>query len=139
MPSAKMEHAVALVLAHSDDFAARAPLPDDAVLDHVAHESGLPLPDDYRTLVQRAGNVSLTKELLQPRADREGRLNLLSAIAEARASGVPAEWLPICRDNGDYYCLLPDGSVHLWSHGAMFQGQWSDLSDWVVDSFLNGN
>lgn len=139
MPSAKMEQAIALLLAHGDACATRLPPPGDAVLNDIARESGLPLPDDYRTLVQRAGNISLTRELLQPRAGRGGRLNLLSAIAEARASGVPAEWLPICRDNGDYYCLLPDGSVRLWSHDAMFEGEWSDLPDWVVDSFINGN
>ncbi len=139
MPSTKIAQAVAMILQHDDALAAPIPLPDEATLDWIEAESGITLLPDYRYLAQKAGNIALSKELLQPRADCEGRLNLLAAITAARASGMPADWLPICRDNGDCYCLLPDGSVRLWSHDAMFEGHWTDLSDWVVDSFINGN
>jgi hypothetical protein len=139
MISEKIRQAVRLMEAQTDRFTTLIPLPDDTTIQYVEHKIGLKLPEDYRYLVQNAGNIVLTKELLYLRADSEGRCNILPSIASARDSGLPTDWLPICRDNNDYYCLLPDGSVELWSHDQIFEGHWSDLSDWVVDSFINGN
>jgi hypothetical protein len=139
MVSARIQEAVGLLKKHDDGFVSPILPPDDDVILHVEGEIGLKLPADYRYLVQNAGHICLRKELLYLRADGEGRCNIIPSIATARELGVPIEWLPICRDNGDYYCLLPDGSVELWSHDQMFEGRWSDLSDWVVDSFINGN
>ncbi len=139
MLSAEIREAVRLVETHDDRFVSPVPLPDDDVIRYVEDEIGLKLSADYRYLVQNAGNIVLSKELLYLRADREGRCNILPSVASARESGVPRDWLPICQDNGDYYCLLPDGSVQLWSHDQMFEGHWFDLSDWVLDCFINGN
>lgn len=139
MLSAKIREAVRLIEMQEDRFTSPIPLPDDTVIEYVEHEIGLKLTDDYRYLVKNAGNIVLTQELLYLRSDREGRCNIIPSIASAREAGVPIEWLPICRDNGDYYCLLPDGSVKLWSHNHMFEGRWAHLSDWVVDCFINGN
>ncbi|WJH40207.1 SMI1/KNR4 family protein [Aliirhizobium terrae] len=139
MASAKIQEAVELLKKHDDGFVSPILPPDDDVIQYVEGAIGLKLPTDYRYLVQNAGHIVLSKELLYLRADGEGRCNIIPSIATARESGVPNDWLPICRDNGDYYCLLPDGSVELWSHDQMFEGRWSDLSDWVVDSFVNGN
>ena len=139
MATAKIREAVELIQASPDGFTSQIPLPDDSTIEYVEAESGLQLAPDYRYLVQNAGNIVLRKELLYLRTNREGRSNLLSAIFAARQSGVPSDWLPICRDNADYYCLLPDGTVRLWSHDNMFEGRWTDLSDWVVDSFIHGN
>ncbi len=139
MATAKIREAVDLARSHEDAFVTRVPLPSDEVIRYVEAESGFHLSADYRYFVQNAGNLVMSKELLYLTADREGRSNLLVVIAEARQAGVPADWLPICEDNSDYYCLLPDGSVQLWSHDGMFEGRWADLSDWVVDSFVRGN
>lgn len=139
MASVKIQEAVRLLKKHDDGLVSPILPPDDDVILYVEGEIGLKLSADYRYLVQNAGHISLSKELLYLRADGEGRSNIIPSIASARKSGVPTDWLPICRDNGDYYCLWPDGSVELWSHDQMFEGRWSDLSDWVVDSFINGN
>jgi hypothetical protein len=113
MATTKIREAVKQIQATPDAFTSQLPLPDDETIKYVETESGIQLSLDYKHLVQNAGNVVLSKELLYLRRDREGRCNLLSAIFDARESGVPSDWLPICRDNADYYCLLPDGSVHL--------------------------
>lgn len=139
MATTKIQEAVKQIQATPDAFTSQLPLPDDETIEYVETEIGIQLPPDYRHLAQNAGNVVLSKELLYLRRDREGRCNLLSAIFDARKSGVPSNWLPICRDNADYYCLLPDGSVNLWSHDGMFEGRWDDLSDWIIDSFIQGN
>ena len=139
MQSDRIREAVALVTSQDDRFVSPVPLPDDHVIDCVEGEIGLKLTEDYRYLVKNAGNIVLTKELLYFRSDIEGRCNIVPSVAGARRAGVPIEWLPICRDNDDYYCLLPDGSVELWSHDNMFEQRWPDLAEWVVDSFINGN
>nr|WP_250810711.1 SMI1/KNR4 family protein [Neorhizobium tomejilense] len=139
MPTSKIEDVVQLLQAQADRYKTLIPLPDDDAIRYVEAKSGLVLPPDYKYLVQNAGNIALSKDLLYLRDDEIGRGNLLVAIHSARQAGVAADWLPICHDNGDYYCLLPDGSVQLWSHDGMFEGRWLDLADWVVDSFIGGN
>ncbi|MGI2032772.1 SMI1/KNR4 family protein [Rhizobium panacihumi] len=139
MVTAKIREAVELVRGHPEAITSQIPLPDESVIQYVEAESGIRLHQDYRYFVQSVGNIALAKELLYLRENREGRLNILRVIDEARQSGVPADWLPICRDNGDYYCLLPDGTVQLWTHDDMFEGRWPDLSEWVIDSFVHGD
>ncbi|WP_408962382.1 SMI1/KNR4 family protein [Neorhizobium sp. BETTINA12A] len=115
------------------------PLRDDSVIQYVEGEIGLRLTEDYRYLVKNAGNIVLTKELLYLRADSDGRCNIVPSVAGARKAGVPIDWLPICRDNDDYYCYYRAGPSNIWSHDQMFEQRWADLSDWVIDSFINGN
>ncbi len=139
MVTAKIRESVELVRSRSEAITSQIPLPGDGVIQYVESESGFRLHQDYRYFVQNAGNIVLTKELFYLCENHEGRLNLLRVIDEARQSGVPADWLPICQDNGDYYCLLPDGTVQLWSHDDMFEGRWADLSDWLLDCFIHGS
>lgn len=93
----------------------KAPLPDDALLKAYVKELGTSFSDDYRRFLKSASNVFYgTIEPLTVTERRDMRGELAGAVAEARQLGMPDGWLPICEDNGDYYCLLPSGEVRFW-------------------------
>ena len=61
----------------------------------------------------------------------------LEAIAkEAWASGVPKALIPICEDNGDYYCVNELDEVVFWSHIGCSREKWLSIDDWIEDVWL---
>ena len=44
---------------------------------------------------------------------------------------LPRDLLPICEDNGDYYCMNAVGEVVYWSHDGVSDEKWSDLATWI--------
>jgi hypothetical protein len=71
--------------------------------------------------------------------DENSIISYIYAIKDARQMGVPEHWLPICEDNGNYYCLLPDGSVHFWDHNGTTDEKWNSLADWINIVWIQGN
>ncbi len=63
---------------------------------------------------------------------------LLTTIQKARSAGLLDNWLPICEDNGDYYCIAPDGRVRFWSHDGPSDESWPDLATWVGEVWIQG-
>jgi hypothetical protein len=97
---------------------------------------GRKLPADYVQLQLGAGDVvfgTLEPATLQPES---GHTYIGSVVEGARAAGVPASLLPICEDNGAYYCLSPDGEVQYWDHGPTKE-KWASLAAWVRDVWLS--
>ena len=70
--------------------------------------------------------------------NRDSPRELLSTVAGARKQGVPESWLPICEDNGNYYCLLEDGSVSYWSHDGPYDETWPSLANWIKYAWVEG-
>ena len=64
---------------------------------------------------------------------------LFFGIKEGRQVGVPVDWLPICEDNGDYYCFVPDGKIRFWDHNGASDEHWPDLATWVKEVWIDGN
>lgn len=97
---------------------------------------GMKLPPDYVQLQLGAGDV--TFGTLEPATLQAGSGHtFIGSVAEgARAIGVPSGLLPICEDNGAYYCLAPDGRVRYWSPTGPSQEEWASLAEWVRDVWL---
>lgn len=54
------------------------------------------------------------------------------ALAAWAAVGLPRSLLPICEDNGDYFCMDAVGRVVFWSHdGRIRPESWPNLADWI--------
>ena len=64
------------------------------------------------------------------------RLELKTIIDEARSIGVPKAWLPFCEDNGNYYCLLEDGTVAFFDHNGRSDEKWQSLADWIIEVWI---
>jgi hypothetical protein len=108
--------------------------PDD--IERAEITLGRKLPPDYVQLQLGAGDVvfgTLEPATLQPES---GHTYIGSVVEGARAVGIPASLIPICEDNGAYYCLAPDGRVQYWSHGPTKE-EWASLYAWVRDVWLS--
>lgn len=105
--------------------------PDDALINSYQKEIGFCFSDDYKFFLKNASTIFYgTIDPLVITSDKSNRSELSKAIVEARAIGVPQDWLPICEDNGDYYCLTDHG-ICFWSSDGSSSDCWSDLSEWI--------
>ncbi|RML47676.1 hypothetical protein APX70_02631, partial [Pseudomonas syringae pv. maculicola] len=41
-------------------------------------------------------------------------------------------------DNGNYYCLLEDGSVIYWVHDGRSNETWPSLASWIKHAWIDG-
>jgi hypothetical protein len=108
--------------------------PDDIARAEVTF--GRKLPPDYVQLQLGAGDVTfgpIEPATLQPES---GHTHIGSVIEGARAVGLPASLLPICEDNGAYYCLAPDGKVQYWLPTGPTNEEWASLAEWVREVWL---
>lgn len=118
----------------------KTPAPDDTLLSEYEKDVGFVFSDEYRFFLKNASNIFFgTKEPLIATREKKDRCELSTAIQEARQIGVPADWLPICEDNGDYYCIVPGGEIRFWSHDGATTESWQDLADWIKDVWISGN
>jgi hypothetical protein len=58
------------------------------------------------------------------------------AQAAWRDLGLPNELLPICEDNGDYYCITDSGEIVFWSHHGSADERWPDLAAWIQEVWI---
>lgn len=121
-----------------DPIGRKQPLPDDALIEKYEQAIGLSFSDDYKVFLKTVSNAfvgyispfTLNEQLMKDYGD------LRVGLDEGRKIGVPRDWLPICEDNGDYYCLAPDGSVRFWDHSGSSDEIWPDLATWAKEVWL---
>jgi hypothetical protein len=49
---------------------------------------------------------------------------------------VPRKLLPICEDNGDYYCMNKKGEIVFWSADGASDEKWKDLATWIEEVWI---
>lgn len=118
----------------------KIPLPDDALIARYEAATGFEFSEDYKKFLKSISNAFIG--YLSPLTLNEemGGVygELRSAIEQGRSAGLPHDWLPICEDNGDYYCIAPDGKIHFWDHNGPTTETWPDLATWANDVWLGG-
>lgn len=118
----------------------KADLPNDALLDSYEKDIGCIFSMDYRKLLKEANNIFYgTIELLLVTNDKKYSSELSIVLNDAREQGLPKDWLPICEDNGSYYCLVPDGTIRYWTLDGYSNDSWENLANWVEQVWINGN
>jgi len=138
--NAALKQAIARLLQQKDDLPVTHVLPCDALLDEYEQRLEIGFHQDFRDFIKQVGyascngleNLTLSQEPLN-----DG--DLLEYSRYAREIGVPKDWLPIMHDNGDYFCLKPDGTVVFWSHNGTTDEQWNNLAAWIENVWLDGN
>ncbi len=61
----------------------------------------------------------------------------LPAVAkDAAECGVPKDLVPLCEDNGDFYCVTSEGKVVFWSHDGASQEVWQNIEAWIEDVWM---
>jgi hypothetical protein len=106
-------------------------LPTERDVQAVERELGVTFHPDYRQFLLEASDVTLGA--LEPATITEpgSHTHLPRVARDAWDLGVPRELLPICEDNGDYYCMDATGRIAFWSHDGGFTGRWPDLATWI--------
>lgn len=95
------------------------------------------IPVTYREFLLHTGHLIYGK--LEPAtvADAHAHNYLPEMAAEAWARGMPREYIPLCEDDGNIYCIGEDDTVYLWRPGSeeveeCFENVWY----WVKDIWL---
>lgn len=101
---------------------------DDIIIDRFTKIHGLSISEEYKYFLKEVRNIEFGT--LEPYSVIE-LSKLWKAIEFIRSIGVSHDWIPFCEDNGDYYCLLPDGTVRFWDHNGSNDEKWDSLADWV--------
>ncbi len=113
-----------------------ARLPSEEDIEDAESELGVAFHADFRDYLRKASDVVYgTREpvtLTLP----DSHTDLRTVAREAWSVGVPSNWLPVCEDNGDYYCIRPDGRVSFWSHQGSSDESWDCLADWIEQEWI---
>jgi hypothetical protein len=107
-------------------------LPSEGEITHAEKQLGLTFHPDYRKYLFQASDVVYgTKEpcTITPGG---GHTDLIDVTQAARVEmGLPRNIVPICEDNGDYFCMNEAGEVVFWSHNGVTDEKWPDLATWI--------
>lgn len=111
--------------------------PSDDLITQREREFGLKFSEDYRFFLKNTANLFYgTKDISIVHDDSTMRGELTRVREDALKASVPIDWLPICEDNGNYFCLLPNGKVQYWSHDSRETEVWNSLADWIKRVWL---
>jgi hypothetical protein len=113
-----------------------ARLPSDAEITQIEFELGVVFPVDLRSYLREASDVVFgTREPVT--VTIPGSHTDLRWVARAAwDTGVPRDWIPVCEDNGDFYCARPDGSIALWAHDGASGETWSSFAEWIEQEWI---
>ena len=124
----------------SHDKRMNIPLPNDDLLNEYEQKTGLIFSEDYRKVLKSISNVFYgTKELLSVTKNSEYYRELSVALNDARKMGIPKDWIPICEDNGDYFCLNSKGEIKYWSLDGCSDESWENLESWIEQVWISND
>ena len=98
---------------------------------------GRPFHNDFRRYLLEASDVVYGTN--EPVTVGSGGHTEFDVVLEgARVSGVPDELVPVCVNNGDFFCMTPSGAVVYWSHDGATDESWPSLADWISEVWIGG-
>ncbi|NVK22065.1 MAG: SMI1/KNR4 family protein [Kangiellaceae bacterium] len=114
--------------------------PTDEEIDKAQQELGFAFPSEYITFLKSGYDLGdIPMEALEI-ANTPSHVNIYEAVENARKYfNLPTSLLPICEDNGDYYCLNQSGEVVFWSHNGATNEKWSGVSAWREEMLAEFN
>ncbi|MDJ0740915.1 MAG: SMI1/KNR4 family protein [Gammaproteobacteria bacterium] len=131
-----IDAAIAALRALNEPVPKPPSLPSEADVSACETRLGTTFVPQYRRFLLTASDVVLGTLEPATLGDPGSHTHLPDVVADARQSGVPDHLLPICEDNGDYYCLTPSGEVAYWAHDGPSDETWPDLATWIVEVWI---
>lgn len=116
-------------------------LPNDKTLENYQKEIGISFSQDYTYYLKKANNIfyNLDEIVLVTNRNENESSELKKIIKEARKLGLDEKWIPLCEDNGNYYCLTPKGNVKYYDLNGKSNEEWDSLTFWIKDVWIDGN
>lgn len=97
------------------------------------------IPADFRDYLLHCSHVIYGRLEPVTLADPNSHTYLPEVAAEAWSQGLPREYIPLCQDGANFYCLDEDGVVYLWENGSDMPEQIAEhIWYWVRDVWLAG-
>ena len=115
-------------------------IPTDREIDAAEQRLGVAFHPDYRDFLK--GGCDVADAIFEPAVILPGSGHLdLFEIAETawNRMHVPRHLLPFVEDNGDYYCISPDGEIVYWSHNGTTDEKWPSIAVWHQQVCVEGN
>jgi len=114
-------------------------LPKESEVREFEDHLGLQFHPDYRRYLLEASDVVFGTLEPVTITRPESHTHLPLVVSDARAMGVPDDLLPICEDNGDYFCVDVVGTVRYWSHNGATDESWPTVAQWIHDVWIGEN
>ena len=114
-------------------------LPTEEDLVDVEERLFITLPREYREFLLSVSDVVYGGMEPATAADPHAHTYLPDLAAEAWNKGMPRHLVPICQAERGYYCIDPDGGVHLWSERRFADRQWVSIGAWTHEVWLHGS
>jgi len=95
-------------------------------------------PNDYRKYLLEASDVVFG--CLEPATiiDPKYHTHISHHFRNAKMYGIPNDYIPICDDNADLFCIDQNGKVRYWSHDCkgFTEEIWHSLAEWIDKVWL---
>ena len=111
-------------------------LPTEAEVAAAERELGVSFHPDFVQYLLQASDVVYGHKEPVTLSNPKAHTHLPVVSHSAWAVGVPRDLVPICEDNGDFYCVSSSGEVVFWSHNGTSNERWPDIEQWIDDVWL---
>jgi len=113
-------------------------LPDEELLVEIEEQILINLPFELREFLLKVSDVVYGRLEPVTVTDPQSHTYLPEVASVAWSLGVSRELVPICEDQGNYYCVEQDGTVLLWDgeEEDLTDDSWDSVWHWVREVWL---
>lgn len=113
-------------------------LPEEELLVEIEEQILINLPFELREFLLKVSDVVYGRLEPVTVTDSQSHTYLPEVASVAWSLGVPRELVPICEDQGNYYCVEQDGTVLLWDgeEEDLTDESWDSVWHWVREVWL---
>lgn len=130
-----MEDVIEILRERNEPVPVPLELPDEDLLVEIEEELLISMPDDLRYFLLTVSDVVCGKLEPVTVSDRNSHTYLPEVAAVAWSLGLPRRYLPICEENGAYYCISQDGTVLKWDE-RISDESWENIWQWAREVWL---
>lgn len=130
-----MEDVIEILRERNEPVPVQLELPDEDLLVEIEEELLIAIPDDFRYFLSTVSDVVCGRMEPATICDPNSHTYLPEMAAVAWSLGMPRRYLPICENNGAYYCISQDGTVLMWDD-TMCKEKWDSIWHWAKDVWL---
>jgi hypothetical protein len=112
-------------------------LPTKEEVDAIERELGVRFHPDFRRYLLEASDVVFGTLEPVTITEKESHTYLPQVARSAwDEMELPRDLLPLCEDNGDYYCINKSGKIVYWSHNGTTDESWPNLATWIEEVWI---
>jgi hypothetical protein len=136
-----LDQAIAALREHNEEVPTPPRLPTEDEINETEKLLKVKFHPDYRKFLKEASDIVFGT--LEPATitDPDSHTHLPDVAESAwEEMELPRKYVPICEDNGDYYCITKSGKIVFWSHNDQnVMEEWDDLASWIEQVWIGEN